>query len=697
MTGSTENILLIVPPFQTCVRPALGVSQLKANLQEQGVPAKVLYLNFRFAERIGLDLYEWLSERTLGALLGEFIFSGVPRYREDQEIEKYINQILAESAEEDYLKQLFPDKTLLDVIRYLIQEASTFCHNEAMNEIFANNPWMVGFTSSFQQNCSSLALIGLIKQLKPDLLTAIGGANCQSEMGEELFKQFTNIDYVGQGECDHSFVNLVLSLRNGKNPVDIHGILSRRNNHPPITGDTLKSEDLDRLPYPDFEDYFVQLKCINSGDRILPCLVMETSRGCWWGAKQQCTFCGLNGDDIIFRSKTGSRALDEMSFLVNKYGVRQIMMADNSLDTKYFKTFFVELANHPIAKIFYEIKANLSKHQVRLLARSKVGWVQPGIESLSDHALQLMNKGTNKYHNIQLLKWCAESDIWVGWNYLYGFPGEKEDELAEIAPMIESLSHLQPPSKAGPIRIDRFSKYFKNPGMYGLEPVSPAETYKHIYPFPNDSLKRIAYFYQSGFFENVAESEAFKTINNIVEAWQDAYSCAYLLAFPRKKSLIIIDTRSCARRFWHRLSGIKRKVYEVCDKAQSFQQIINAVESSSESELESILDSFVNDRLMLQSGERYLSLAVEQGKNYGKVPNISFGGVLIPATQSKRLWKKLLLLVSLKIPPKKIITSLARRISITYRSTKRKALFLTISILAKFLSEDRMEDEVSFE
>ena len=57
-----------------------------------------------------------------------------------------------------------------------------------------------------------------------------------------------------------------------------------------------------------------------------------------------------------------------------------------------------------------------------------------------------MKKGTSKMQNIQLLKWCAEFGIWVGWNYLYGFPGELEEELAELAQDIEAVHHLQPPS-----------------------------------------------------------------------------------------------------------------------------------------------------------------------------------------------------------------------------------------------------------
>ena len=72
--------------------------------------------------------------------------------------------------------------------------------------------------------------------------------------------------------------------------------------------------------------------------------------------------------------------MDELATVVNQYGARHIAMADNILDTKYFKTLLPRLAKKPLTDIFYETKANLSKAQVELLARCKVIYIQPGIE-----------------------------------------------------------------------------------------------------------------------------------------------------------------------------------------------------------------------------------------------------------------------------------------------------------------------------
>jgi magnesium-protoporphyrin IX monomethyl ester (oxidative) cyclase len=669
-------------------RPALGVSQLTANLREQGFPARILYSNFRFADMIGLDLYQWISNYTVHTMLGEFLFSDVLFHHSDEKIEQYVKNVLSGSDNEDYLTQLFPYENFSHNFRRLMHQALTFCEKVA-EEICVQKPWLIGLTSSFQQNCASLAIIKHVKQRKPDILTVMGGANCAAEMGEALFRLFPDVDYIGQGECDHSFVNLIKSLQNENKQAVLPGILSRGNDKPPPAAQLLQSEDLNRLPSPDFKDYFAQMEVMSFADRVSPGLVMETSRGCWWGVKHPCTFCGFNGEDRMFRSKSASRSMDELASLVIRYGIRHIRMVDNILDMRYFKTFLPEHADQPIADLFYETRSNLSKPQVRLLARSQVRWIQPGIESLSDQALQLMRKGTTKMQNIQTLKWCSEYGIWAGWNYLYGFPGENEEEIVEIARELEALHHLQPPSIPGPLRVDRFSTYFNNPAKYRLEPVRPAVPYHYIYPLPNESLKQIAYYYLSDKFENVRKRDAFKTLRGSIKAWQKAYQRSFLLSIPRKGSLILIDTRPCAQRCFHRLVGIRRRVYEYCDKAQTVPEIRNALGSDGDGKLESILDFFVRNRLMIYSDGRYLSLAVFFRPSCGKVTYVPTGDFIKAATRSGITRQRLLRLIMLKIPPRKIAAGIARRAN----NAKIKLLYKMISKLTNKLSESRPKDE----
>jgi hypothetical protein len=51
----------------------------------------------------------------------------------------------------------------------------------------------------------------------------------------------------------------------------------------------------------------------------------------------------------------------------------------------------VEAAGHDL-HLVYETKANLTRAQVDLLRAAGVGWIQPGLESLSTLILKLMRK-----------------------------------------------------------------------------------------------------------------------------------------------------------------------------------------------------------------------------------------------------------------------------------------------------------------
>jgi ribosomal peptide maturation radical SAM protein 1 len=206
-------------------------------------------------------------------------------------------------------------------------------------------------------------------------------------------------------------------------------------------------DNLDELPYPDYDDYFDQLERSSLLPEITgphsPQVIVETSRGCWWGAKQHCTFCGLNGSSMAFRSKSPERALEEFKYLHQKYRCF-LQVVDNILDLQYIKTLFPRLAKENLGiQLFYETKVNLSKEQLQVLKTSGVIALQPGIESLNTNVLQLMRKGCTALQNVQFLKCCKELGIEAGWNFIWGFPDEDEADYASNGREQTAVASLQ--------------------------------------------------------------------------------------------------------------------------------------------------------------------------------------------------------------------------------------------------------------
>lgn len=611
-------VLLVVPPFQGLRTPALSVSQLKANLQRAGIATEVLYLNMLFAQRVSPSRHEWLSG-TAPYLLGEFIFSCAVHDRTDDEIRRYMDEVVAGSHLEVKLSKMFRGKNALQAIHHLVNEAGEFIRNEGIEAVLARKPWLVGLSSTFQSNCCSLAVIQEIKKRRPDILTLVGGANCEGEMGEEMFARYKDIDFVGRGECDRTLVELVQALQCGKPGTGIQGFLARGDKSPAPTSRPLTGQELDENAYPDFTDYFSQLHARPYKDQIVPAIPMETSRGCWWGAKQHCTFCGFNRLGMVYRSKNAARAMDEMSTLMKQHGIPRIFLTDNILELDYFHTLLPELAKNPGAEIFAEVKVNLTRDQIALLRRANFTYLQPGIESMSDKTLKLMKKGTTQFQNIQMLKWSMEHGIKLSWHWLFGFPGEDEHEVDGLLKVAEAIHHLQPPHGASVVYIERFAPYHMTPEKWDLGEIRAATAYSHLYPFSKDSLNKLAFYFDNDQFKSKESGKSILRLQEAVERWSAEYPDSHLLAFPWGNSLFLIDTRKCAKRFMRRISGLRRKIYEFCSESHSEQKILQVFKpEASEDDIRAILRSFVEDSLMLFNNGSYLSLAADPQVGYKK-------------------------------------------------------------------------------
>jgi ribosomal peptide maturation radical SAM protein 1 len=345
---------------------------------------------------------------------------------------------------------------------------------------------------------------------------------------------------------------------------------------------------------------------------------METARGCWWGERQHCTFCGLNGATMAFRSKTPSRVLSEIRFLRDRHGVRNFGVVDDILDMRYFRTVLPELAEAQLGiEFFWEVKANLSHDQVRQLRDAGLVLIQPGIESLSDHVLKLMRKGTTAFRNIELMKWCREYGVTPYWNLLYGFPGETSEDYCESLGYIRAIWHLNPPTGCGPIRMDRFSPYHSDPATFGMVNVRPMSAFSYLYPFDRQKLNAIAYYFDFDYADNRTDAAFASEVIELTRAWM-ADAAPGMLEMRRDPdgSVHLLDTRrelaAAPRRAV--LKGWKAEAYLACDRAQSFQHVYEHATAGSaavsELELQEFLDRCVAHQLMVTNNRQWLAVAV---------------------------------------------------------------------------------------
>jgi ribosomal peptide maturation radical SAM protein 1 len=429
-----------------------------------------------------------------------------------------------------------------------------------------------------------------------------------------LHEQFPFIDVVCSGEADVSFPAVVRALRQGTDLRSIRGIVYRENGRARSTGPADLVTDLDGLPPPDYEDFLAALGASPVGVDVTPQLLLETSRGCWWGEKNHCTFCGLNGGTMAFRSKSAERVIAEVTRLQERYGAGGISVVDNILDMRYFTTLLPLLERrHTRVNLFYEVKANLTRARVRQLADAGIAHIQPGIESLSDHVLELMRKGTTALQNIQLLKWCREYGIRPEWNFLYGFPGETAADYEAMLPLIDAIRFLDPPSAYGPIRLDRFSPYHDDPGSFGMTNVRPQAPYRYLYP-EAPHLARIAYYFDFDYADGRVPVQYAEAALAHVQQWMDTGPQGGVwLVGAGHDGITLVRQAADGRRHSFAFRDWQADVYTGADSAHSLSRLTHLADPrASADEVRDFLASCVAQGLMVHTEDRYLSLAVHR-------------------------------------------------------------------------------------
>ncbi len=590
------HVALVVMPFAAVRYASIGVSILQEALQEQGIPATVLYLNLDFAESVGYERYDAVGlSSPPTSLVGEWSFQD-PELTGGLAGRRYIDEILLDHHNGAFR---FADLVRLGEVRSAAEPFLLQAGRDPLWDRFD----LVGFTTTFQQNVASLRLARQLRRRRPQLPIVFGGANAEGAMGRALLDQHPWVSAVFQGESEHSFPEFVDHHLRQHKPGDS----IRRQVH---VGRPV--EDMDTLPVPSYRDYLNRKRAgsLPAGFAI----PFETSRGCWWGERRHCTFCGLNGSTMAYRSKSTDRAMAELTALVKEAGrpsPANILVVDNILDYRYFDRFLPDLADSDLdARLHFEVKANLTLDQIETLAQAGVVHLQPGIESLNDHVLRLMRKGTTRLRNIQTLKWCREKGIKADWNYLYGFPGESLEQYEDLPALFALIEHLDPPGHVGRARADRFSPFFQEPEELGIQSLDVEPAYYHVYPeIPPDKVVDMAYHFQLRSDGVVPEPEM-GLLKRSAEEWRRRHPAAALSARWVDGTIVVDDQRACASSTTNmRFEAEMARALVAIDTTNSVTQVARAVGIEND-EARSLLTVLVEAGMALSKGDQFLGLPV---------------------------------------------------------------------------------------
>jgi len=635
-------------PFIPIERPVISFGLFQSILNNADIKATTLNFSLDFAEQVGPKNYQTMS-RCAYVLFGEWVFS--PCLLPD------------EKNADDYLKSLIkflqnstvsiPLNRDRDYLLRLRQTARDFLKKAAEDLVSDHHPKIVACSSMYSNHIACVSLLKFVKEISPETVTMIGGPNCEGEMGIATHKLFPFVDYVVSGYADHLITELCNKIFSYGNDMPVNEVPKQvlapafreieykqaiEHLEPPM------GLNLNKLPIPDYHDYFHRLGSSEKLRKtIRPAIPIESARGCYWA---KCKFCGVK-NHTDYRQKNWEQVYNEITTLTEKYKTNNIMFTDNATNFNTLSRMLDKLSdNNSHLQMWAEVRIELKRKHFKKMKEAGVTMLQAGIESLSDNFLDCMRKGATMLQNIKVIKFSHQYGMFIFYNIMHSFPGEKDQWYLELAEIIPYLVHLHPPRGMTKLRFDRFSDYYLNQAKYGLE-LNALDVYSRIFPYDQSTLNQIAYF-----FEDKKEYRArknpilnhlfyrptrnFRKVDKMIQDWiKNHYSEApWRLTYKiNDRSVSIHDTRPISSSNDYDLNELEGEIFLLCDEIWSVKEINDELTGKyNVADIDKALASLIDKKIILKRDDKLLSLAVEE-----PVPDIvqsSALGIVLEDSQS---------------------------------------------------------------
>jgi len=273
-----------------------------------------------------------------------------------------------------------------------------------------------------------------VKKLNPDVTIIFGGPHCSHE--PRFILNDPNVDLMVSGEGDLTITELIDALEQGRDIENIAGIAYKKNGSYIRTADRPVIRDLDKFDQEydliNLERYFnfqssMDFFPVFRNKRFLP---LVTSRGCPF----KCTYChDIFDKSIQYRSPKA--VVDEIEYLINKYGVREFHIVDDVFNV-----------NMKRAKIVLDaiIQKNLNIHisfpnglradffddeLIDKMQRAGVYRMALGIESGSQRIQDMIQKDLDINIIYGVVEKLTRARMSVHGFFMLGFPSETRKEM----------------------------------------------------------------------------------------------------------------------------------------------------------------------------------------------------------------------------------------------------------------------------
>lgn len=579
-----EKVMLVAMPWHQADIVSVQLGCLKAFLKENGIDVDSRHYYKDIVGYVDIPTYRLI----LYSNTGELLFAALLFPEKRDTIKEYI------------------EKTIRGPFDFESCAASLETYmSDILNDVAWEDYHIVGFTTTHEQFLASAYLAKLIKEKNPEIKTVFGGMILVGELALNIVEFLPFVDCVVLGEGEIPLLKLSHAHKEG-NYSEVPSLVYKNNGEIQVNTKKEVIQDLDRLPPPDYTDYFdYNLK--STMENLYPRLSVEASRGCWWA---KCVFCVENTEwRKLYRRKTAGKVVSEIKELTRTWRSLNLIFTDPDVSDKI--DIFEAIRDLEMdLNISAEVTGFATKESLKILKDAGVKNVQIGIESFNDRLLKIYNKGVGLMKMVELLKSCNELGIHLSYNIIVGAPFETKEDLDVISKNIEYINYFYPPHVSQFV-VSYQSLIYHNLEKYGITEIFPPEEVKTFYPGNlGEYLTPVLSFHAGYDFEPKSKLD-YTRISSQIEEWRRIFSLNPSAICKRGEDFLIIEIRTDESE-----SNIiveekaEKLVYLLCmEKSLTLDDIAREFPDIPKEKIEKIVNKFVISKLMFTDGKKYLSLA----------------------------------------------------------------------------------------
>ena len=293
-------------------------------------------------------------------------------------------------------------------------------------------PDITGISAITAEAVSMHRAAALARSVCPGTLIVTGGAHPTGYTEDCLLDP--SIDAAVRNEGELTFLELVEAAGRGNSFAGIAGLSYKKDGNIVHNPPREYIADLDSLPMPDWK--MVDLGRYSGYVPQSPFLHdhkyanMVTSRGCPFN----CTFChNIMGKK--FRAHSPERVIDEMRYLKETLGIKNIEISDDAfnIDPDRAKAIMRGIIDSALElRLFLSngVGANaLDEELIGLMHRAGVRYLCVAVETASPRLQRAIKKNVDLEKTRKISSLLVESGIFVNGLFIFGLPGETLKEL----------------------------------------------------------------------------------------------------------------------------------------------------------------------------------------------------------------------------------------------------------------------------